>query len=308
MVSNNINTILSRFPSSFLEEEKRCGYLITAAMKKVWAVELDLLIEFDRVCQEMNLTYFLDSGTLLGAVRHNGFIPWDDDIDVIMFRSDYNRLLESGSSKFKYPYFLQSAYTDKNYFRAHAQLRNSETTGILPKEAEKVSFNQGIFIDIFVFDGLTSNIKKLYEQISEQNRIKKIYDLVWMPYSRNGFKQTIKKILSLILKLKYRDSSDLYRKLELIMQRYEDAEMIDKIGFRNNTSDVHYMKREWFSSAVPVFFEGYRFPAPVGYKDVLKEYYGIDYMIPKQLSSFHEGILLDAEKSYKETISLVENK
>ena len=110
-------------PKGFFKEEIRDGYKISAKMKKVWAVELDMLIEFDRVCGQLGLKYFLDSGTLLGAVSNHKFVPWDDDIDVIMLRKDYDALIRKGATCFKQPYFLQCAYTDKNDFRTHAQLR-----------------------------------------------------------------------------------------------------------------------------------------------------------------------------------------
>ena len=78
-------------PKDFLNEEEKDGFLITETRKKIWAIELDLLFEVIRVCKKYNIQYTLAGGNILGAVRHNGFIPWDDDIDVAMFRDDYER-------------------------------------------------------------------------------------------------------------------------------------------------------------------------------------------------------------------------
>ena len=73
-------------------DEMRDGFLVTADRKKIWQVEMELLAELDGICRRHGLRYFVDYGTLLGAVRHRGFIPWDDDIDVVMMRPDYERL------------------------------------------------------------------------------------------------------------------------------------------------------------------------------------------------------------------------
>ena len=81
-------------PEGFLEEEVRCDYTVSKEMKKVWAVELDLLSEFQRVCKLHNIKYAVWAGTMLGAIRHKGFIPWDDDIDVSMPRPDIERLIQ----------------------------------------------------------------------------------------------------------------------------------------------------------------------------------------------------------------------
>ncbi len=137
-------------PLNFLNKEERCGYTVSSEMKAVWAIELDMLIEFDRICKKYNLRWFACGGTLLGAVRHKGFIPWDDDIDIAMKRDQYEKICEH-FDEFKYPYFFQTEYTMPGALRGHAQLRNSLTTGALQHEASTSHINQGIFIDIFPF-------------------------------------------------------------------------------------------------------------------------------------------------------------
>lgn len=104
-------------PKGFLEEEVRCGYTVTRKMKEVWAVELDLLKEFKRVCNKYDLKYCADGGTLLGAIRHQGFIPWDDDLDIAMLRKDFEKLNEVAPAEFKKPYFWQTEETDKGSAR-----------------------------------------------------------------------------------------------------------------------------------------------------------------------------------------------
>lgn len=112
-------------PANFLEEEIRDEFLVDVKRKQVWAVELDLFLKFVTVCRKYNLRYYADSGTLLGAVRHQGFIPWDDDMDFVMFRDDYDKLCEVGEKEFGHPYFFQSERTDPGTIRGHIQIRNS---------------------------------------------------------------------------------------------------------------------------------------------------------------------------------------
>ena len=93
-----------------LEEEIICNFRVSSKRKKVWKVELDLLNNFIEICNKYKLTYFAIGGTLLGAIRHKGFIPWDDDIDIGMPREDYNKLLEIAKKEFKNPIFFQTPY------------------------------------------------------------------------------------------------------------------------------------------------------------------------------------------------------
>lgn len=144
-------------PKGFLDEEPRT-LIVSRRRKEVWAVELDLLVQLDRVCKKHGIRYFCDGGTVLGAVRHGGFIPWDDDIDVIMSRTEYEKLNAVAPAEFRHPYFWQTNETDPGSARGHAQLRNSDTTAILKMEMHRglplFRFNQGIFVDVFPFDNL----------------------------------------------------------------------------------------------------------------------------------------------------------
>ena len=164
--SNPLN-IKIQLPDNFLDAEIRDGYQVTAKMKKIWAVELDLLCEFQRVADKYGIKYIANGGTMLGAVRHKGFIPWDDDIDLMMMRDEYDRLCEIAPKEFRHPYFFQTEYSDPGSLRCHAQLRNSETTAILDDEKNgHFHFNQGIFIDIFPLDAVPDD-KNLYESTSK---------------------------------------------------------------------------------------------------------------------------------------------
>lgn len=113
---------------------------------------LEMVVELDRVCRKHNIPYFLYGGTLLGAVRHNGFIPWDDDLDVGLLREDYLRLLKVLPEELPSHIVLQSNDTDPNYFYFFSKLRDRRS--LLEEECtyDRVFQERGIFIDIFPFD------------------------------------------------------------------------------------------------------------------------------------------------------------
>ena len=155
-----------QLPKYYLEEEIRCDYRVTSDTKKQWAVCLDLLAEFDRVCTENNIQYFAGYGTLIGAMRHGGFIPWDDDIDLVMPRIEYEKLRKIAPTEFRQPYFFQTEETDIGFSRPFARLRNSNTTAIQKiEDYGSVIYNQGIFIDVFPLDNFP-------DDEDEQNRFK----------------------------------------------------------------------------------------------------------------------------------------
>lgn len=153
-------------PEKFFEGEERCGYYVSPEMKKVWAVQLDLLAEFSRVCEKHNLRWWMDCGTLLGAVRHKGFIPWDDDVDVIMMRNDYECLLKIADDEFNRPYSMRSIYNEERLL-SYLKLHNTDTTMLeqnainMLKNGITPEFAQGIFIDIFPLDSLPDDDREM---------------------------------------------------------------------------------------------------------------------------------------------------
>ena len=120
-------------------------------LRKVQLAQLEIGKEIKRVCDENGIKYFLDSGTLLGAIRHKGFIPWDDDMDMGMLREDYERFIEIAPKELKPEYFLQTWKTDKSYPYAFAKIRKKGTV-FIEAVSQKTNAHNEIFVDVFPYD------------------------------------------------------------------------------------------------------------------------------------------------------------
>lgn len=295
----------------FLKEENRCGYVVTSEMKKVWSVELDLLDMFSKVCEKHCLKWFVHAGTMLGAIRHKGFIPWDDDIDVAMPRADYLKLCSIAEEEFIHPYFFQTETTDRFFCRNFARLRNSETTAI--QEWEKVfryPYNQGIFIDVFPLDNLPDDEvarDRYYEEVQYY------HDMSWQ--MRNyvyffhidksvGINKMVKRegkhLLYKYFQRQKRNYLNYLNKCDELLQRYNDCStnwvgesIIPPLG-------RWVWRKEWVTETVLMPFEMLKVPVPIGYEECLKSGFGENWSIPKQMPNMHGGVLFDVDKSYTE--------
>ncbi len=145
-----------------LREEKICGFDVSRERKAVWAVELDLLMAFQTICKENGLRYYMFGGSMLGTARHGGFIPWDDDIDVIMPREDYDRFLKIAPKAFSDPYVFENPVTDggKDYY-LFSKLRNKSTSGMF-ETSSPLDKNRGLWMDIFVLDDTITYLAPLH--------------------------------------------------------------------------------------------------------------------------------------------------
>ena len=292
-------------PRNFFDEEVRCGYFVTSLMKEVWAVEMDLLEEAKRVFEIYNLRWYAIGGTLLGAVRHKGFIPWDDDIDIAMPRSDYAKLQEVARDEFYHPYFFQDEYTDSGILYGHAKLRNSLTTAISkesldPKHGHR-NYNNGIFIDIFPMDNVPDDPSTALQW---QKNVSEIAALAWKvrKYSHrhvpkqdiflDKYKQRLIKSGSPdILFEIYDDLLSTYSSMDTKQTCLYSLYRLDKRWVFNNMD---------FKDIVWLPFENTFVAAPSGYNSILTQLYR-DWQVMRQLPTMHSGIgdtMFDTNQGY----------
>jgi lipopolysaccharide cholinephosphotransferase len=304
-------TLKLKIEDSFYQPEERDGYFVSAEMKRIWAVELDLLNEFARVCDKLNLNWFVHAGTMLGTVRHHGFIPWDDDVDVVMPRKDYEKLCASASSFFAHPYFFQNDETDPGFAKNFSRLRNSSTTAIVKNFiSRKYPFNQGIYIDIFPYDNIPDDVELRHEyydrltllsgqawgwmdivhryhprkELPTGKRIRHFIRHLYFKYvlrKQDEYKLKLEQHYNLVTKYKGMDTECVGESIVPPLGRWE-------------------WKREWVENVVYMPFEMLSVPVPVGYAECLETGFGKDWRVPKQVGSLHGSILFDVDKPYTE--------
>lgn len=281
-------------PESFFEEEIICDFLVTEKRKKLWAIGVDLLLKFDCVCRKHNLNYFLSFGSLLGAIRHNGFIPWDDDVDVCMPRQDYE-LLSSLRCEFSDPYFLQYPGLDKGYYFSYAKLRNSNTSAIaLPFCFEE--FNQGIGLDIFPIDNC--------ELMHAESNWERINDLIlWNSANmRRSLPFPTESDIARMKKYPARDGDDILEELNKIATQYNNYDTEFGIATTVTAYNANRQIYRWSDilDTIDYSYYGYMIKIPRNYDVILGITYE-DYMqLPseEQRGTWHVNAMFEPDIPY----------
>lgn len=283
-------------PESFFLPEIRCDYEVTQLAKQHWAVLLDLMIQFDSVCKEYGIQYAIDGGTFLGAVRHKGFIPWDNDVDVIMLRSEYEKLCRIAPTVFKSPYFWQTNETDPGTLRRHGQLRNSLTTCILSDEMQDgkplFDFNQGAFLDVFILDAVPDDANEL---VTFEDELQQNLSLLWD--FKNYYRISGK---ALWMKEAQRQA---FEEFEASVSRYngKGQRRIGNISLIPRRRDSMLFAKEIYDDLIDYDFEGFSFPGPRDYETILTGLYG-DWHKFVIGDNSHGDTILDVNSPYTEYI------
>lgn len=292
IIANNI------LPRSFFEPETICDFYVDEKRKRIWAVLIDLLITFDKVCRKHGLKYYMAFGSLIGIIRHNGFIPWDDDIDVCMPRGDYDKLM-SLSADFHHPYFLQIPGNDHEYYFSFAKLRNSNTSCI-SKAFRYEHFNQGMMLDIFPLDNYCEE-----NGLRNYLKIKDLIDVLSVNMRRNNKFPSESDIIRMAQCSK-KESSIVFNEMDSIA-RSSNRENTDKLVVAVSVISPYYkltLDKKDISELHYVDFYGYQVPIPIGYDHILRTTYG-DYMQLPPLDKrgvWHNSSVVDPDVPYLEIL------
>jgi lipopolysaccharide cholinephosphotransferase len=250
-------------------------------LRDLQLVTVDILVEFDRICQEYGLTYYLGFGTLLGAVRHKGYIPWDDDIDLCMPRKDFDKFVQVAYKKVHYP-FQVCYHTMDNYTSFSFNFRVENSRVCIVRNIGGIDKELPAWISVFPIDGLP---KKKVQQKRQERIISYLYTLLRFARSaKNGYGKSDKNILEKIgvvinkyLRIgKLLEPRKMARAINNQLRKF-DYDMSDQVFVYTFNKYKSIYEKKWFDKPQMIEFEGKLFPAPSDYDAFLKRCYG-DYM------------------------------
>ena len=260
-------------------------------LELAWKVEIDILSKVDTFCKQHGLTYTLAFGSLLGAVRHKGFIPWDDDIDIALPRSDYEYLIHNWDIP---GYIVQNKYTNRDFSQNFSKIRKDNTTFIQFEGEKKVSYHKGIYIDIFPADRVAPNTltRHLQHAMCAVNLL----------YARDGITKNkpsliVKTLLSLPSSCKWK----IYKFTEKYIQRWNGLKtgyvFFDTIG-----DSKKILPAEMFDKTNAMEFEGKQYMGIADYDEVLTILYGDYLQLPPMSDRVlkHHPILISDSFNYED--------
>ena len=250
-------------------------FLNKEILRKLQLTELEMLVEVDRICRKYNINYSLDGGTLLGAVRHKGFIPWDDDADIMMSRSEYERFFnickkELDTEKF----FLQEFRTDSKYRWGYSKLRRNGTV-FLREGQEHIKCHHGVFIDIFIFDNVPDDYFARRLQYAVCYCIRKgLYSEAGRKCADTLLKKSIYELISFIPRSFWENALLVARGISA----EKETQLISHLTYPNRKQIKYGLSAQYYDEYTELDFENHRFMVIKNYDQYLRDLFD-DYMV-----------------------------
>ncbi len=272
-------------------------------LRKLQLTQLEILLEVVRICDKNNLTYFLVGGTLLGAIRHNGFIPWDDDLDIGMPRSDYEKLIDICKTQLDEKYVLHHLSTDNEYWLPFAKIRKNNTL-FNEKNIQHLDCHKGIFIDIFPLDNgnkQSSKLQSIQAKISKYLSDIIIIKKVGTQDTRLSIKLKLGKIIFKVIPIKF--INKINNKI-MSVNKNDDSKFFINLGSNYNYIKQTIPKEKYFPPT-KVEFEGVYLNVPRDYDYVLKRIYKNYMELPPEDKRYTHNpvtIIFDEEKRKNEKV------
>lgn len=270
------------------------GKISQYSLRRLQLTQKEILDRVAETCEKHGIKYYLAFGTLLGAIRHRGFIPWDDDLDIFVRREDYEKLLEILRNELPEGFRVVDWKTEKLYALAFAKVMKNGT--ILTELNSNPSLDNGIYIDIFPLDYVSADKKTEAKYAKKMYLYKRMllakcnYDIVKTSISKKVFYIYVKFLAKFYTKEKLIDKTE--RSFSLIGG--DDKTNVYSVASSSYPygSNKHLYKKEYFDNNVYVEFEGDSYSVPEHYVEVLKKEFG-DYMQlpPEEKRHDHHGII-----------------
>ncbi len=290
-----------KFEKDFFKDECIDGFMVGSRMKRYWAASIETLEEIDKVCRKHNIVWYADWGTLLGTIRHKGFIPWDDDIDIAMKRADYERFLKIAEQELPKHYIVCDSDSEKYWVNNAAVVSNWDESSYALLEKNRLIKYHGcpfsISIDVFALD-------YMYEEEEKEKVRDELLMEIWYAIAAIDTKKDEEQIKQRIQTLEMAtqmnfsqflsDYENLKRQLrhvaDTVMQicTEEDSEELTELRWLLvGEYETARFKKEWYEEVIYMPFNGFQMPVPREYDKILKGMYG-DYMTPVQGTACHD--------------------